>query len=155
MRQLAAYSFSSCLFSCLVDLHTGYTLQVKEIGRQSNSHVTTELPSSIQNAVRHNLSLHKCFVRVEGGKGAVWTVDESEYQRRKGQKYHRYEHPDNTTDTNQFVQMSLLRGFEHRFSYHFLQSKGEGEEEVITVYVFRDCPVKWLTSYSHHCPEDH
>ncbi|XP_034393196.1 forkhead box protein P3 isoform X2 [Cyclopterus lumpus] len=42
-----------------------------------------------KNAVRHNLSLHKCFVRVEGGKGAVWTVDEAEYQRRKGQKYHR------------------------------------------------------------------
>ncbi|XP_029013414.1 forkhead box protein P1 isoform X2 [Betta splendens] len=59
-----------------------------------------------KNAVRHNLSLHKCFVRVEGGKGAVWTVDEAEYQRRKGQKYH------------------------------------------------RDCPVKWLTSYSHYCPEE-
>uniref|UniRef100_A0A672ZPD0 Forkhead box protein P1-B-like n=1 Tax=Sphaeramia orbicularis TaxID=375764 RepID=A0A672ZPD0_9TELE len=43
-----------------------------------------------KNAVRHNLSLHKCFVRVEGGKGAVWTVDETEYQRRKGQKYYRY-----------------------------------------------------------------
>ncbi|KAM3617745.1 uncharacterized protein V6R79_010474 [Siganus canaliculatus] len=42
-----------------------------------------------KNAVRHNLSLHKCFVRVEGGKGAVWTVDETEYQRRKGQKYYR------------------------------------------------------------------
>ncbi|CAB1336334.1 unnamed protein product, partial [Coregonus sp. 'balchen'] len=42
-----------------------------------------------KNAVRHNLSLHKCFVRVEGGKGAVWTVDEMEYQMRKGQKYHR------------------------------------------------------------------
>ncbi|XP_040009065.1 forkhead box protein P1-B isoform X2 [Xiphias gladius] len=42
-----------------------------------------------KNAVRHNLSLHKCFVRVEGGKGAVWTVDETEYQRRKGQKYNR------------------------------------------------------------------
>ncbi|XP_041801827.1 forkhead box protein P1 isoform X2 [Chelmon rostratus] len=59
-----------------------------------------------KNAVRHNLSLHKCFVRVEGGKGAVWTVDETEYQRRKGQKYH------------------------------------------------RDCPVKWLKSYSHYSPED-
>ncbi|CAL8369176.1 unnamed protein product [Lota lota] len=45
-----------------------------------------------KNAVRHNLSLHTCFVRVEGGKGAVWTVDEREYQRRKGQKYHR-DHP--------------------------------------------------------------
>ncbi|XP_074498616.1 forkhead box protein P1 [Sebastes fasciatus] len=59
-----------------------------------------------KNAVRHNLSLHKCFVRVEGGKGAVWTVDETEYQRRKGQKYH------------------------------------------------RDCPMKWLTTYSHYFPED-
>uniref|UniRef100_A0A7N6ASX9 Fork-head domain-containing protein n=1 Tax=Anabas testudineus TaxID=64144 RepID=A0A7N6ASX9_ANATE len=35
-----------------------------------------------KNAVRHNLSLHKCFVRVENVKGAVWTVDEVEYQRR-------------------------------------------------------------------------
>uniref|UniRef100_A0A8C0WWY9 Fork-head domain-containing protein n=1 Tax=Castor canadensis TaxID=51338 RepID=A0A8C0WWY9_CASCN len=26
-----------------------------------------------QNAIRHNLSLHKCFVRVESEKGAVWT----------------------------------------------------------------------------------
>uniref|UniRef100_A0A3B3TQD2 Forkhead box protein P3-like n=1 Tax=Poecilia latipinna TaxID=48699 RepID=A0A3B3TQD2_9TELE len=59
-----------------------------------------------KNAIRHNLSLHKCFVRVEGEKGAVWTVDETEYQRRKGQKYH------------------------------------------------RDCPVKWLTSYSHFCSEE-
>nr|XP_023675095.1 forkhead box protein P3 [Paramormyrops kingsleyae] len=42
-----------------------------------------------KNAVRHNLSLHKCFVRVEGGKGAVWTVDETEFQRRKGQKFNR------------------------------------------------------------------
>lgn len=39
-----------------------------------------------QNAVRHNLSLHKCFVRVENVKGAVWTVDEVEYQRRRSQK---------------------------------------------------------------------
>lgn len=47
-------------------------------------------PCLKQNAVRHNLSLHKCFVRVEGGKGAVWTVDEAEYKRTKGQKYYRY-----------------------------------------------------------------
>ncbi|XP_041933789.1 forkhead box protein P2 [Alosa sapidissima] len=39
-----------------------------------------------QNAVRHNLSLHKCFVRVENVKGAVWTVDEMEYQKRRSQK---------------------------------------------------------------------
>ncbi|KAF5895252.1 Forkhead box protein P3, partial [Clarias magur] len=40
-----------------------------------------------KNAVRHNLSLHKCFVRVDGGKGAVWTVDEKEFQKRKGQRF--------------------------------------------------------------------
>ncbi|XP_055365441.1 forkhead box protein P1-like isoform X2 [Betta splendens] len=39
-----------------------------------------------KNAVRHNLSLHKCFVRVENVKGAVWTVDEAEFQRRRSQK---------------------------------------------------------------------
>uniref|UniRef100_A0A8C5PAM8 Forkhead box P2 n=1 Tax=Leptobrachium leishanense TaxID=445787 RepID=A0A8C5PAM8_9ANUR len=39
-----------------------------------------------KNAVRHNLSLHKCFVRVENVKGAVWTVDEAEYQKRRSQK---------------------------------------------------------------------
>lgn len=43
-------------------------------------------PSRHQNAVRHNLSLHKCFVRVENVKGAVWTVDEVEYQRRRSQR---------------------------------------------------------------------
>ncbi|XP_026115403.1 forkhead box protein P3-like isoform X2 [Carassius auratus] len=42
-----------------------------------------------KNAVRHNLSLHKCFVRVEGRKGSVWTVDEEEFLRRKGQRFHR------------------------------------------------------------------
>ncbi|KAG7332422.1 hypothetical protein KOW79_004256 [Hemibagrus wyckioides] len=42
-----------------------------------------------KNAVRHNLSLHKCFVRVDGGKGAVWTVDEKEFQKRKGQRFNR------------------------------------------------------------------
>lgn len=40
----------------------------------------------LQNAVRHNLSLHKCFVRVENVKGAVWTVDEIEFQKRRPQK---------------------------------------------------------------------
>ncbi|XP_077567501.1 forkhead box protein P2-like [Stigmatopora nigra] len=39
-----------------------------------------------KNAVRHNLSLHRCFVRVENAKGAVWTVDEAQYQQRRSQK---------------------------------------------------------------------
>ncbi|KAL8592182.1 hypothetical protein ACOMHN_030857 [Nucella lapillus] len=39
-----------------------------------------------KNAVRHNLSLHKCFKRVENVKGAVWTVDEEEFYKRRPQK---------------------------------------------------------------------
>ncbi|XP_076468978.1 uncharacterized protein LOC143299578 [Babylonia areolata] len=39
-----------------------------------------------KNAVRHNLSLHKCFKRVENVKGAVWTVDEVEFYKRRPQK---------------------------------------------------------------------
>lgn len=39
-----------------------------------------------KNAVRHNLSLHKCFTRVENVKGAVWTVDELEFYKRRPQR---------------------------------------------------------------------
>ncbi|KAF0287313.1 Forkhead box protein P4 [Amphibalanus amphitrite] len=39
-----------------------------------------------KNAVRHNLSLHKCFTRVENVKGAVWTVDEVEFCKRRPQR---------------------------------------------------------------------
>ncbi|EDO46897.1 predicted protein [Nematostella vectensis] len=38
-----------------------------------------------KNAVRHNLSLHKCFVRKENVKGAVWMVDEEEFMKRRPQ----------------------------------------------------------------------
>jgi hypothetical protein len=41
---------------------------------------------SLKNAVRHNLSLHKCFMRVENVKGAVWTVDEVEFYKRRPQR---------------------------------------------------------------------
>jgi Forkhead domain len=41
---------------------------------------------SVKNAVRHNLSLHKCFMRVENVKGAVWTVDEIEFYKRRPQR---------------------------------------------------------------------
>ncbi|XP_042308363.1 forkhead box protein P3 [Sceloporus undulatus] len=46
-----------------------------------------------KNAIRHNLSLHKCFVRVENTKGAVWTVDEFEYQKRRNQRCSTYPYP--------------------------------------------------------------
>ena len=49
------------------------------------------LPPSLphtQNAIRHNLSLHKCFVRVELNKsrGAVWTIDDSLYKKKRHMK---------------------------------------------------------------------
>ncbi|XP_026567440.1 forkhead box protein P1-like isoform X1 [Pseudonaja textilis] len=46
-----------------------------------------------KNAIRHNLSLHKCFVRVENVKGAVWTVDELEYQKKRSQRCATYPYP--------------------------------------------------------------
>lgn len=46
-----------------------------------------------QNAIRHNLSLHKCFVRVESEKGAVWTVDEFEFRKKRSQRPSRCSNP--------------------------------------------------------------
>ncbi|CAB3386688.1 Hypothetical predicted protein [Cloeon dipterum] len=42
-----------------------------------------------KNAIRHNLSLHKCFKRKEVQKGSVWIVDEIEFAKRqtKGARY--------------------------------------------------------------------
>ena len=56
--------------------------------RNSQATFTRDNSTTItfQNAVRHNLSLHKCFKRVENVKGAVWTVDEVEYHRRRPQR---------------------------------------------------------------------
>lgn len=54
------------------------------------SHLTNQMKTNSenckQNAVRHNLSLHKCFMRVENVKGAVWTVDEIEFYKRRPQR---------------------------------------------------------------------
>lgn len=47
----------------------------------------------MQNAIRHNLSLHKCFVRVESEKGAVWTVDEFEFRKKRSQRPSRCSNP--------------------------------------------------------------
>ncbi|KAG9510087.1 Forkhead box protein P1, partial [Fragariocoptes setiger] len=57
-----------------------------------------------KNAVRHNLSLHKCFTRVENVKGAVWTVDESEFCRRRSQSQ-RSPTPNNGLDESQKVKI--------------------------------------------------
>jgi len=39
--------------------------------------------ASWKNALRHNLSIHKCFKRVEDVKGSVWTVDDEEYYKKR------------------------------------------------------------------------
>ena len=36
-----------------------------------------------QNAIRTNLSLHKCFVRYEDDFGSYWMVDDAEFVRRR------------------------------------------------------------------------
>lgn len=38
---------------------------------------------SFQNAIRTNLSLHKCFVRYEDDYGSYWTVDDAEFLKRR------------------------------------------------------------------------
>nr|XP_011760248.1 forkhead box protein P3 isoform X3 [Macaca nemestrina]XP_011760249.1 forkhead box protein P3 isoform X3 [Macaca nemestrina]XP_011760250.1 forkhead box protein P3 isoform X3 [Macaca nemestrina]XP_045239592.1 forkhead box protein P3 isoform X3 [Macaca fascicularis]XP_045239593.1 forkhead box protein P3 isoform X3 [Macaca fascicularis] len=50
-------------------------------------------PATWKNAIRHNLSLHKCFVRVESEKGAVWTVDELEFRKKRSQRPSRCSNP--------------------------------------------------------------
>nr|XP_004670123.1 forkhead box protein P3 isoform X1 [Jaculus jaculus] len=50
-------------------------------------------PATWKNAIRHNLSLHKCFVRVESEKGAVWTVDEFEFRKKRRQRPSRCYNP--------------------------------------------------------------
>ncbi|XP_051683068.1 forkhead box protein P3 isoform X4 [Oryctolagus cuniculus] len=50
-------------------------------------------PATWKNAIRHNLSLHKCFVRVESEKGAVWTVDEFEFRKKRSQRTSRCSNP--------------------------------------------------------------
>ena len=37
----------------------------------------------LQNAIRTNLSLHKCFVRYEDDFGSFWTVDDCEFLKRR------------------------------------------------------------------------
>ncbi|KAL5257818.1 hypothetical protein ACHWQZ_G012675 [Mnemiopsis leidyi] len=42
--------------------------------------------SQWKNAVRHNLSLHKCFQRVEAPTGSGWMVNEDEFQLRRANR---------------------------------------------------------------------
>ena len=39
--------------------------------------------TNLQNAIRTNLSLHKCFVRYEDDFGSFWMVDDNEFMKRR------------------------------------------------------------------------
>lgn len=40
-------------------------------------------PPRLKNAIRTNLSLHKCFVRYEDDFGSFWMVDDAEFIKRR------------------------------------------------------------------------
>ena len=53
----------------------------------SHTHPTLSIllpnPILVQNAIRTNLSLHKCFVRYEDDFGSFWMVDDAEFMKRR------------------------------------------------------------------------
>merc|ERR1719495_184414 len=70
---------------------------------QANFAFSRRNAATWKNAVRHNLSLHKCFSRVENVKGAVWTVDEVEYHRRRPQRSSDHSAQENSPPPNPLV----------------------------------------------------
>ena len=48
----------------------------------TNLHNHPRIPH-VQNAIRTNLSLHKCFVRYEDDFGSFWMVDDAEFMKRR------------------------------------------------------------------------
>ncbi|XP_049841704.1 hepatocyte nuclear factor 3-alpha-like isoform X2 [Schistocerca gregaria] len=75
------YSFSCLIFMAIED-SPGHALPVKEIYAWILDHFPyfKNAPTGWKNSVRHNLSLNKCFRKVEKapqnlGKGSLWMVD--------------------------------------------------------------------------------
>ena len=54
--------------------------------QNSKLNIVCEESSLFKNAIRHNLSLHKYFKRVQTNKGSAWVVDEEEFMKRKYRK---------------------------------------------------------------------
>ena len=48
-----------------------------------HTHTQNSLKKQHQNAIRTNLSLHKCFVRYEDDFGSFWMVDDAEFMKRR------------------------------------------------------------------------
>ena len=61
-------------------IESSIRLQIKKIPTN-----ITYLPTFffLKNAIRTNLSLHKCFVRYEDDFGSFWTVDDCEFLKRR------------------------------------------------------------------------
>ncbi|KAL0266758.1 UNVERIFIED_CONTAM: hypothetical protein PYX00_009210 [Menopon gallinae] len=74
------YSFSCLIFMAIEDSHAR-ALPVKEIYSWITDHFPyfIKAPTGWKNSVRHNLSLNKCFRKVDKapnlGKGSLWIVD--------------------------------------------------------------------------------
>ena len=61
---------------CNLKINTGYYSSIP------NNHSGLARFGS-QNAIRTNLSLHKCFVRYEDDFGSFWMVDDNEFMKRR------------------------------------------------------------------------
>ncbi|XP_007942676.1 forkhead box protein N3 [Orycteropus afer afer] len=105
------YSFSCLIFMAIEDSPTK-RLPVKEIYNWILEHFPyfANAPTGWKNSVRHNLSLNKCFKKVDKersqsiGKGSLWCID-PEYRQNliqalKKTPYHPYSHVFNTPPTS-------------------------------------------------------
>uniref|UniRef100_A0A6P7G9V5 Forkhead box protein N3-like n=1 Tax=Diabrotica virgifera virgifera TaxID=50390 RepID=A0A6P7G9V5_DIAVI len=103
------YSFSCLIFMAIENSHQK-ALPVKEIYAWilDNFPYFKNAPTGWKNSVRHNLSLNKCFQKVEKaanlGKGSLWTVD-PKYKPNLIQALTRSPfHPISTLDTSSHIQ---------------------------------------------------
>ncbi|XP_072283557.1 forkhead box protein N3 isoform X1 [Pyxicephalus adspersus] len=105
------YSFSCLIFMAIEDSPTK-RLPVKDIYNWILEHFPyfANAPTGWKNSVRHNLSLNKCFKKVDKdrsqsiGKGSLWCID-PEYRQNliqalKKTPYHPYSHVFNTPPTS-------------------------------------------------------
>uniref|UniRef100_UPI00398E68B8 forkhead box protein N3 isoform X2 n=1 Tax=Pristiophorus japonicus TaxID=55135 RepID=UPI00398E68B8 len=105
------YSFSCLIFMAIED-SPSKRLPVKDIYNWILEHFPyfANAPTGWKNSVRHNLSLNKCFKKVDKdrsqsiGKGSLWCID-PEYRQNliqalKKTPYHPYSHVFNTPPTS-------------------------------------------------------
>ena len=74
-QKISESFFYYCLY--FPALHTGALLFL------NHTYPTFPKHTKNQNAIRTNLSLHKCFVRYEDDFGSFWMVDDAEFMKRR------------------------------------------------------------------------